>query len=611
MQTQNTLLIAASTEESRRQLREIFQDSFQILESQSTDQIQLILSDNPGLVSAVILDAGKESLFSGDGMAFALHAAAAQEIPVMVILDDKDSNNEIIAYQYGAASVIFKPYLPLALFRRVEILSSLYQSRCSLKSMEGIRERAEKDALTGLYNRGAVRQYINRLLSAESHHRSGISALLMIDLDNFKIINDTYGHIFGDEVLTRTAAKIRKLFRSNDIIGRIGGDEFMVFIDSIPDIELIQTRCQQLIDAIRTSFFEEDSPISISASVGVALVPEHGTILSELYHKADQALYKAKKLGKNRYCIYNDSDMDAIKDLVSAVNTQIDSDEQPGIADNSLIHFVFQRLYETGDVYSTIDDILAEVGRQMNVSRVYIFENNSDNTACRNTFEWCNQNIRPEIDNLQDISYTSGIYQNWPDSYDENGVFYCADVSQLSGEIREHLEAQGIKSMLHSAILDRGVFRGFVGFDECVNNRIWTTTQINTLVFLSKLLAVFLVKNRSQDTAQLLSDNLRSLLDNQNAWIYVIDPQTFRLRYLNQRVHDISPVVREGAFCYEVLHNRTACCPDCPARNIQNEGVHESFILNSHLGIYVRAEATKINWNGKDSCLITCRQVFQ
>ena len=64
MQTQNTLLIAASTEESRRQLREIFQDSFQILESQSTDQIQLILSDNPGLVSAVILDAGKESLFS-------------------------------------------------------------------------------------------------------------------------------------------------------------------------------------------------------------------------------------------------------------------------------------------------------------------------------------------------------------------------------------------------------------------------------------------------------------------------------------------------------------------------------------------------------------------
>lgn len=611
MQTQNTLLIAAAAEESRRQLREIFQDSFQLLESQSTDQIQLILSDNPGLVSAVILDAGKESHFSGDGMAIALQAAAAQEIPVMVILDEKDRNSEIIAYQYGASSVIFKPYLPLALFRRVENLSNLYQSRCSLKSMEGIRERAEKDALTGLYNRGAVRQYINRLLAADSPTRSGISALLMIDLDNFKTINDTYGHIFGDEVLTRTAAKIRKLFRSNDIIGRIGGDEFMVFIDSIPDIELIQTRCQQLIDAICTSFFDEDSPISISASVGVALVPEHGNTLSELYHKADQALYNAKKLGKNRYCIYKDGDSTAVKELVSAVNTHIDSDEQPGIADNSLIHFVFQRLYEAGDIHSTINEILAEMGRQMNVSRVYIFENNSDNTGCRNTFEWCNQNISPEIDKLQDISYTSGIYQNWPDNYDETGVFYCADVSQLSGEIRDHLEAQGIKSMLHSAILDKGIFRGFIGFDECVNNRIWTTTQINTLVFLSKILAVFLMKSRSQDSARTFADNLNSILNNQNAWIYLIDPHTYRLTYLNQQVRSLSPVIREGAYCYEVLHNRTSCCPDCPARNILGGGNHESFILNSHLGVYVRAEASLINWNGKDTCLITCRQVFQ
>ena len=159
--------------------------------------------------------------------------------------------------------------------------------------------------------------------------------------------------------------------------------------------------------------------------------------------------------------------------------------------------------------------------------------------------------------------------------------------------------------------MPQGVFRGFVGFDECVNNRIWTTTQINTLVFLSKILSVFLVKSRSQDTAQILSDNLRSLLDNQNAWIYVIDPETFRLRYLNQRAREISPVVREGAYCYEVLHTRTSCCPDCPARNIQNDGTHESFILNSHLGVYVRAEATGIHWNGKDSCLVTCRQVFQ
>ena len=300
-----------------------------------------------------------------------------------------------------------------------------------------------------------------------------------------------------------------------------------------------------------------------------------------------------------------------MKDLISAVNTQIDSDEQPGMADNSLIHFVFQRLYESGDIYTTINDILGEAGRQMNVSRVYIFENNSDNTSCSNTFEWCNQNIKPEIDSLQDISFTTGLYKDWPSHYDENGVFYCADVAQLNDEFRYHLLNQNIKSMLHSAILDNGVFRGFVGFDECVTNRIWTTSQINTLVFLSKVVAIFLLKKRSQDETHMLAENLKSILDNQKAWIYVIDPKTFRLRYINQRTREMSPVIREGAYCYEALLNRSSCCPDCPARNIIEEMNKESFIHNTHFGLYVRAEASKVTWNGEESCLITCRQVFQ
>ncbi len=611
MQSQNTLLLASAAEADRKQLREIFQNDYQIMEAQSADQVKLILADYPGMISVMLIDRGSEDNFVKDELAALIHAASVQEIPVMVLQDSQDTNSEILAYQYGASAVISKPYLQLALFQHVNMLSELSRCRKNLKSMEGIQERAEKDVLTNLFNRGAARQRINRLLSQPMSPQTGISALLMIDLDNFKSINDTYGHLFGDEVLTRSASRIRKLFRSNDIIGRIGGDEFIVFIDTIPDIELIQTRCQQLIDSLQTSFFEDENRIRISASVGVALVPEHGNTLTELYHKADQALYKAKKLGKNQFYIYNENDDDTVKDLVSAVNTQIDSDEQPGLADNSLLHFVFQRLYETGDITGTINDILGEVGRQMNVSRVYIFENNSDNTGCSNTFEWCNQNIEPEIQSLQNISYLSGIYKDWPAQYDENGVFYCADISRLSEDYRQHLEAQGIKSMLHGAILDNGIFRGFIGFDECVTNRIWTTAQINTLIFLSKILAVFLLKKRSQDASHMLAENLKSILDNQNAWIYVIDPETFRLRYVNQRTRDMSPVIREGAYCYEALLNRTSCCPNCPARNIMEDINKESFIHNTYFGLYVRAEASKVTWNGQKSCLITCRQVFQ
>ena len=613
MQSQATLLLAAATEEIRSELREIFQNEYQLMEAQSPDQLQVILSDRPGEISVLLLDASSQPHFAGDQMVSAIQAAASQEIPVMVLLNEQDTNSEIIAYQYGASIVTFRPFLPLALFQRTKVLADLHRYRGALKSMEGIQERAERDVLTGLYNRGAVRQYVNRLLSDNPSQKTGISALLMIDLDNFKNINDTYGHLFGDEVLTRSASQIRKLFRSNDIIGRIGGDEFTVFIDSIPDIELIKTRCSQLIEALHTSFFEDESKISISASVGVALVPEHGNTLNELYRKADLALYQAKKLGKNQYCIYNEKESEAcpIRELVSAVNTHIDSDIQPGIAEDSLLHFVFQRLYETGDIYGTINEILGEIGRQMNVSRVYIFENNKENTGASNTFEWCNQNIEPQMQNMQHLSYLSGAYRNWPDYYDENGVFYCADVSQLPDDLKQSLENQNIKSLLHSSIVDDGVFRGFIGFDECVNNRIWTATQIQTLVLLAKVLAVFLLKERLEDESSVTRQNLQSILNSQNAWIYVIDPETFRLRYVNEQTRNLSPVVREGAYCYEVLMNRSSRCPDCPARNILEDLNRESFIDNTHMGLYVRAEASRICWDGEDSCLVTCRKVFQ
>ena len=166
--------------------------------------------------------------------------------------------------------------------------------------------------------------------------------------------------------------------------------------------------------------------------------------------------------------------------------------------DDSLLRFVFHSLYQSLDINTTITELLAFIGTRFNVSRVYIFENNHDNTNCSNTFEWCNAGITPEKENLQNVSYITDI-PGWPDVYDERGVFYCTDVRELAPAIRNVLEPQGIKSMLHCAIMDRGVFRGYVGFDECNSNRLWTQGQVSTLKFLAEVLAVFLIKQRTLD----------------------------------------------------------------------------------------------------------------
>ena len=123
-------------------------------------------------------------------------------------------------------------------------------------------------------------------------------------------------------------------------------------------------------------------------------------------------------------------------------------------------------------------------------------ENNPENTHCDNTFEWCNEGIEPEKDNLQNLSYLPAL-AGWPDVYKDNGMLYCADIQELEPRFRDIVEPQGIKSMLHCAIMDRGVFRGYVGFDECTANYLWTQDQISMLQFMAEVLAVFLIKHRS------------------------------------------------------------------------------------------------------------------
>jgi diguanylate cyclase (GGDEF)-like protein len=322
----------------------------------------------------------------------------------------------------------------------------------------------------------------------------------MLDLDNFKLVNDQYGHMYGDALLTQLGSTLRKLFRSEDLIGRIGGDEFVVLLKNIPDGELLHTRCQLLVNEVRNLMKKLMPELNVTCSVGCAIYPDHGFTYAELFQHADRALYSAKNLGKNQYIIYSPQLLYPTHDG-HAITTRVDSDEEPTLNDSALIQYVFSQLYESRDICTTIDELLAFIGAHFNVSRAYIFENNEDNTACCNTFEWCNVGISPEKSNLQYLSYQDDL-PGLRDCYNEREVLYVSDVSTLPPILQKVIEPQGIKSMLHCAILDAGVFRGYVGFDECVDSRLWTEGQVETLEFLAKALAAFLIKHRNYEQAQ-------------------------------------------------------------------------------------------------------------
>ena len=180
------------------------------------------------------------------------------------------------------------------------IVSIMDISEKKFKEAELIN-KAERDQMTGLYNKTTTEKLINEWMQ---NNRSGFGALMMIDIDNFKNINDKLGHLYGDMILKKLAEKLMLMFRANDVVGRIGGDEFFVFLKKMSSEELISTKADEICKLFHNVYREKDILCEISSSIGITLFPKHGNTLDVLYRNADKALYLRKEKGKNGYTLY-------------------------------------------------------------------------------------------------------------------------------------------------------------------------------------------------------------------------------------------------------------------------------------------------------------------
>lgn len=169
-----------------------------------------------------------------------------------------------------------------------------------LRQRKALWELAYMDPLTGLLNTGSLKRWAERYLDAAE--TTGGVTLFIIDIDNFKVINDTYGHPAGDEVLKKMAIQMRQVFQEAGQLGRIGGDEFAVVLPDPMDEASAEGLGEQLIQ--KASEIQLESGLAgVRCSVGICRSDRPGADYSQLYQKADQALYQAKRAGKERCCI--------------------------------------------------------------------------------------------------------------------------------------------------------------------------------------------------------------------------------------------------------------------------------------------------------------------
>ena len=129
------------------------------------------------------------------------------------------------------------------------------------------------------------------------------------------------------------------------------------------------------------------------------------------------------------------------------------------------------------------------------------------------------------------------------------------------------------------------------------------------LTYFSEMLSVFLLKKQEQERSNRRARDMASILDNQKAWIYIIDPDSCELKYLNRRTKELAPKAKEGMFCYEALMGQSSRCEGCPAKNIHRDKNCSTMMHNPVYDLNVLADATLIQWEDRESCLLTCREI--
>lgn len=212
------------------------------------------------------------------------------------------------------------------------------------KTAEQLIYLAERDSLTGLFNRHRFQDELSREL-AEVNRRNSHGCLLFFDLDDFKYVNDTFGHRAGDSMLIRVAGEVNNLVRRNEIFSRIGGDEFAILIPDSIESDAIQLADRIIRTIAQIPFRFDGHNFRLTTSLGIALYPKQGSDAEELVAHADAAMYQAKEAGKNSWRIYR-LDLDGSQEMMQRMTW---NERLSNAMENDLLRLYFQGVYGTVD----------------------------------------------------------------------------------------------------------------------------------------------------------------------------------------------------------------------------------------------------------------------
>ena len=355
------------------------------------------------------------------------------------------------------------------------------------------QDQAQRDSLTGLYNNQTGKILISEYLAKKAPFSS--CGMMVIDIDFFKNINDNYGHLFGDEVLTKFAAFLRTFFAEKDIFVRAGGDEFVVLLKEISHQDLLK-KSMQFVQLVRKIRFSQQN-VTISCSAGVCFLPENvaGYTYEQLFENADWALYQAKINGRNRYVF-----CDNLKRFeLEAQSVETDNIIDTRYLRNDVVATAFE-IFEKQNSFDTAMELLLQViGIRFQLDRITVLQTDIKKQSVRQQYQWLRTATEESSGLTASGSFSRENFQTLFRSYDEYGttVLQHDNMGMYSPEGQQLLMQGDAKTVLYAAMYCEGKYVGAISYVVCTSERYWSKQDRKQLGELTKIVSVHMAKSQA------------------------------------------------------------------------------------------------------------------
>ena len=418
--------------------------------------------------------------------------------------------------------------------------------------------KAETDLMTGLLNKATTEAKIQHML--RELNGNSYNVFMLVDIDDFKKINDTYGHLKGDDVIIDIAKALMKHTGEYGIAGRLGGDEFCVYLTNILDTQVACEKAELIANELRQLYPGGNGDCKVTLSIGIAATKDQ-IPYNVLLENADTALYQTKLNGKNGYFLYKE-DMERGK----YENNRNKTETNPN---DTVILSLLTSLFSSTNSYSAIENALSTVGQAFDLDKICIWEYEYSKNFVDCTHQWCADGIKNDRNIKQ---HTPSAILEELDAMGTEGIVYSSDTSLIklhSSNMTPYSE--GIKRLIQSQIVLNGKKIGYISF-YCMSEDkpAWTTSSLASFKMLFMLLGEAICSKQNINNLSRLRDDTINAFDTIQSPMIVVSRDNYDIMYFNDASVEYFPNISLNSKCYNGLFQENSPCRDCTLHRLSD-----------------------------------------